>query len=361
MLLCNRYFAIQYLKSILLFLLIVLALIFLIDIAEISRRLADIRDVSFVNIMMLCLYKLPSTFEEISPIIILFGTLLFLNKLSRHSELIISNASGLSFWQVIFPPAMISMLFGLFIIFIVDPLGIEYKDKFSYLEREIKGQNKLINLEDKGQFWSSQKNSTGELIVNAERVYLDELTLIDTTFLQFDSNQNIKEKYDSVYAMFEVNQWILYDVWVDIEGKSREYFETYKIDTKSSELLMFENAIRNSNQSIWTIFGVIKKLNMNSLNPTKHVVDLNFLIAMPALMLALVLTAACFCVKLFRVQYSFFMIILGIIVGLLLFFVNHISYILSENEIFNPILGAWWHIITAILIATKVLISREDG
>ena len=82
---------------------------------------------------------------------------------------------------------------------------------------------------------------------------------------------------------------------------------------------------------------------------------------MPALMLALVLTAACFCVKLFRVQHSIFMIILGIIVGLLLFFVNHISYILSENEIFNPILGAWWHIITAILIATKVLISREDG
>jgi lipopolysaccharide export LptBFGC system permease protein LptF len=41
--------------------------------------------------------------------------------------------------------------------------------------------------------------------------------------------------------------------------------------------------------------------------------------------------------------------------------VNHISYILSENEIFNPILGAWWPIITVILIATKVLISREDG
>ena len=109
------------------------------------------------------------------------------------------------------------------------------------------------------------------------------------------------------------------------------------------------------------LIGSVKKLNMNSLNPTKHVVDLNFLIAMPALMLALVLTAACFCVKLFRVQHSIFMIILGIIVGLLLFFVNHISYILSENEIFNPILGAWWHIITAILIATKVLISREDG
>ena len=361
MLLYNKYFAIQYLKSIVLIFFIALALIFLIDISEISRRLADVSDVSLINIVTLSLYKLPSTFEEVSPVVILFGTLLFLNKLSRHSELIISNASGLSFWQVITPPAVISILFGLFVIFIIDPLGIQYKDNFSLLERDVKGENKFINLEDEKEFWSSQKNSIGELIVNAERVYLNQLTLIDATFLQFDDNQNLLEKYDSTYAKFEANQWILHNVWADMEGKSREYLETHKIETNSNELLMFENAIKNSNQSIWTILGVIKKLNLNSISTTKHVVDLNFLIAMPALMLALVLTAACFCVKLFRVQHSIFMIILGIIVGLLLFFVNHISYILSENEIFNPILGAWWHIITAILIATKVLISREDG
>tara|TARA_Y100000591_G_scaffold258264_1_gene230428 strand:+ start:2002 stop:3087 length:1086 start_codon:yes stop_codon:yes gene_type:complete len=361
MLLYNRYFAIQYLKSILLIFFIALALIFLIDISEISRRLADVGDISLINIIILSIYKLPSTFEEISPVVILFGTLLFLNRLSRHSELIISNASGLSFWQVITPPAVISVLFGLFMILVVDPLGIQYKDNFSILERDIKGQNKLINLENKKEFWSAQKNSSGELIVNADQVYLNQLTLIDATFLQFDNNKNIKEKYDSAYAKFEANQWLLYNVWVDKEGKSREYFETYKVDTESSELLMFENAIKNSNQSIWTIFGVIKKLNLNGISPTKQIVDLNFLIAMPALMLALVLTAACFCIKLFRVQHSIFMIILGVIVGLLLFFVNHISYILSENEIFNPILGAWWHIITAILIASKVLISKEDG
>ena len=45
----------------------------------------------------------------------------------------------------------------------------------------------------------------------------------------------------------------------------------------------------------------------------------------------------------------------------LYYFCESTFHILSENEIFNPILGAWWHIITAILIATKVLISREDG
>ena len=361
MLLYNKYFAFQYLKTVLLVLVIVLALIFLIDISEISRRLADIKDVSFIDIITLSLYKLPSTFEEISPIVILFGTLLFLNRLSRHSELIISNASGLSFWQVMAPPALISVLFGFFVVLIVDPLGIQYKDNFSLLERSVKGQNTLVNLDNETEFWSSQKNSTGELIVNAERVYLSDLTLIDATFLQFDSDRNIKEKYDSTYAKFETNKWILYDVWIDRDGKNREYFETHEIYTESSELLMFENVIKNSNQSIWTILGVIDKLRINSIVPTKHIVDLNFLVATPALMLALVLTAACFCIKLFRVQYSFFMVILGIIVGLLLFFVNHISYILSENEIFNPILGAWWHIITAILLAARVLILREDG
>ena len=48
MLLYNKYFAIQYLKSILLIFFIALALIFLIDISEISRRLADVSDVSLM-------------------------------------------------------------------------------------------------------------------------------------------------------------------------------------------------------------------------------------------------------------------------------------------------------------------------
>ena len=152
--------------------------------------------------------------------------LLFLNKLSRHSELIISNTSGLSFWQVITPPAVISILFGLFVIFIIDPLGIQYKDNFSLLERDVKGENKFINLEDEKEFWSSQKNSIGELIVNAEQVYLNQLTLIDATFLQFDDNQNLLEKYDSTYN--EANQWILHNVWADMEGKAANILKLIK-------------------------------------------------------------------------------------------------------------------------------------
>ena len=75
----------------------------------------------------------------------------------------------------------------------------------------------------------------------------------------------------------------------------------------------------------------------------------------------MVLVAACFSVKLFRVKHVIFMVLSGIIVGFLLFTTNYVSFILSENEIFNPLLGAWWHIITIILISIKVLISQEDG
>ena len=38
-------------------------------------------------------------------------------------------------------------------------------DNFSLLERDVKGENKFINLEDEKEFWSC-KNSIGELIVN---------------------------------------------------------------------------------------------------------------------------------------------------------------------------------------------------
>ena len=78
------------------------------------------------------------------------------------------------------------------------------------------------------EFWSSQKNSIGELIVNAEQVYLNQLTLIDATFLQFDDNQNLLEKYDSTYAKFEANQWILHNVWADMEGKAENILKLIK-------------------------------------------------------------------------------------------------------------------------------------
>jgi len=359
--LLNNYFIKTYLISIIHISVVSALLIFLIDLVEISRKFDAIDNFAFYELLKLSAYKLPSTFEDVSPIIIVIGTLACLFKLSKNSEIIISNAIGMSIWQIILPLAICAALFGLAIVTILSPISIQMKDNFIQLEKNIKGNIITDNHNLDVEFWSSQKNIIGELIINAEQIDFDTLDLIGVTILQFNKKMDIVTRYDSASAYIDDGQWYLDKTWITDQDNISKFIGKTTINTNYDEIFLEEAILKNSEQSIWTIYDTITKLKKNNVSHVKQLIDLNFYIALPILMAGLVLLSACFMVKQFRIQHSLIMLILGIIVGMLIFVVNHISYILSESEIFNPILGAWWHIILIYLIATKILILREDG
>lgn len=358
----TRYLVKQFLSSTFLILLIFGICIFLIDIAEISKELENAENSSIFIILRLSILKLPNTCEDFLPLIILFGTMLFFNRLSKNSELTVAKSSGLSIWQILLPCIISTLIIGFITILSLNPAGINLKNKYIDLEQSVTDETlgSLLTKED-ASFWSSQSNSLGPLIVYSKKVLPQHLTLLNATFIQYDKNYSITERVDSAYAIFDKSSWILEKAWITSASNTKTFQEIFTIETQTNELIILEDVLKNSDQSIWTIFNTIKRLNQNGINPVKHTVNLNFLIAFPALLCSMVLVAACFSVKLFRVKHVIFMVLSGIIVGFLLFTTNYVSFILSENEIFNPLLGAWWHIITIILISIKVLISQEDG
>lgn len=358
----NKYFTSQFLSSIFLILLAFILLIFLIDIAEISKELENVQNSNFMTIIKLSLFKLPSTFEEFLPLIIFFGTMLFFHRLSKHSELIIAKAAGLSIWQILIPCLITSLIMGILTISFLNPLGIGLKNKYINLEQSVTDEKlDLLLTKEEDDFWSAQINSFGPLIIYSKKVLPQHLTLLNSTFIQYDPEYNIIERVDSAYAKFENNSWVLEKAWVANSQRKQNYYESYIIQTQTNELIILEDVLKYSDQSIWMIMNTIEKLTQNGINPVKHTVNLNFLIAFPALLCSMVLVAACFSVKLFRIKHIIFMVLLGVIVGFLIFTTNYVSFILSENQIFNPILGAWWHIIAIILVSIKVLINQEDG
>lgn len=359
--LLNKYLIRTYLISIIQISVVSAILIFLIDLVEISRRFDEISNFTFYELLKLSAYKLPSTLEEVSPIIVVIGTLACLFKLSKNSEIIISNAFGMSIWQIILPIAICAVGFGIGIVTILNPVSLKMKNNFIQLEKSIKGSTVPVNHNLDNEFWSSQKNNIGELIINAELIDFDTLDLIGVTIIQFNRKMDFVTRYDSASAYISDGQWHLDKTWVTDQDKIAKFVGNAKVDTYSDEIFLQEEILKNSEQSIWTINYTITKLKKNNVSYVKHLSDLNFYIALPILMAGLVLVSACFMVKQFRIQHSLIMLILGVISGMLIFVVNHISYILSESEIFNPILGAWWHIILIYLIATKILILREDG
>tara|TARA_Y100000590_G_scaffold457803_1_gene611194 strand:- start:12864 stop:13952 length:1089 start_codon:yes stop_codon:yes gene_type:complete len=358
----KRYFSQIFISSTFLVISVCSLLIYLIDLSEILKKTSNSSDIGFHIILNLALLKLPATLEEFLPIAILFGTLIFFYRLSKNYELITLNASGLSIWQILSPCLFIALLIGILSVLIINPISLKSEIKYSEIEKTVtKEKINLFLSKYENEFWSYQKNSIGPIVINSKRILPKSLTLINATFYQYNKENVIINKIDSRYATYTDNTWKLEDVKLIGLDLSQKHLKEYVIESDTDEELIYEDVMQNYKLSIWQLNQRISDLKKNDLNYTKHLVNLHFLIAFPAFLCSMVLVAATLSVKLFRVKHLMFMILFGIIIGFLLFVTNYVSHILSINGIFNPLLGAWWHITLITLISLKILLKQEDG
>jgi len=261
--LLNRYFIKTYLISIIQISIVSAILIFLIDLVEISKRFDEISNIAFYELIKLSTYKLPYTFKDISPIIIVIGTLTCLYKLSKSSEIVISNAVGISIWQIISPITLCAISFGIIIVAILSPISIQMQHQFTQLEKSIKGNDTPVSQNIDNEFWSSQKNIVGELIINAEQIDINDLSLVGVTILQFNEEMDLVARYDSTNAYLDNGEWHLDKTWVTDQENISKFIGKTIVNTFSDDIFLQESILQNSEKSIWTIKDTITKLKKN--------------------------------------------------------------------------------------------------
>jgi len=102
-----RYFYKKYLTTLFYSLIISTVFVFIVDTAELSRRISKAGDGDIILSINLAFLKLPEMVFEIFPFIILFGTLATFYSMAKSSELVIFRSSGISIWKILTPPILI--------------------------------------------------------------------------------------------------------------------------------------------------------------------------------------------------------------------------------------------------------------
>ena len=132
--------------------------VFIIDTAELSRRISKAGDGDIILAIKLAFFKLPEMVFEIFPFIILFGSLATFYNMAKSSELVIFRSSGISIWKILTPPILVVSIIGLFIILALQPFIAFTSAKFKEIEaRSIRGQVSLITLSENG-LWLKEEN-----------------------------------------------------------------------------------------------------------------------------------------------------------------------------------------------------------
>lgn len=356
----THYLAKQYALWFLVFFVGLTGIIYLFEIAELMRRTANMTDTTLRIVLHMGFYKLPDTISKIMPFVVLFSGMFTFWKLTRSQELIIARSAGVSAWQFLAPALLVTLLFSLVNVTIINPIGAVMTTKYQTMEaRYLKGGPSL-ELTGAG-LWLRQKEGNRQYLLHADRVSLDPLTMEPIIVFIYDQNDKYLGRVDAPKAVLHGQTWVLSKAWFNWDDETSGYEVEYRLDTTLTLEKIQESMAPPNTISFWHLPRFIQALRSIGLPPARHELKLQTLLAEPVLLCAMVFFAAAFSLRLNRRGGILNAMMAGMFVGSVVYSVNNVVTTLGANQTLPVVLAAWMIPLLALIGGQATLLYLEDG
>lgn len=342
------------------------ALIFFINLIDAKDKISGSGAPIYIAMSMAFL-QIPDFLNDVISSLVLLSAIITFSHLSNKSEITIIRVSGFSLWQVIRPAAVTSLLLGIIWVTIFGPISIKMVKEFNALEAKyVKNEIREV-VAPIGGIWLKQPNieeGDEELVIQAKRVYSENLELNQVTLWFFDRHGQFYQKIDAKEMTLQKGAWLLQDVIINGKDKLNYKQESLLIPTQLEADFVTQKIVNNfQNVKLFSIFDLpdlIKNLQESGFNPRKFKVYFHSLISKPLLFMAMTLIACYFGLNHIRNQNSTLMIFLGVIAGLIFYITSSIMSALGASGLISIFASTW--VIAAIILAIgTLLIYRKES
>ena len=320
-----------------------------------------------VDILVLTALKVPGEIYQIIALITMLATLtLFLN-LSRSSELVVTRASGRSALRSLISPVLVAILIGAVTVAVFNPIVAATSKKYDSLSKHfLRGSESVLSISREG-LWLRQGSESGQTVIRAERANLDGTELFNVTFVGFGTDGLPSYRIEAESARLAPGAWIATNAkhWRFVAGENAE-LKAERLSTLSVPSDMTADQIRDGFGSpdsipIWELPAFIERLERAGLSARRHRVWFQTELAKPLFLAMMVLIGAGFTMRHTRFGRTGVMVMLALLMGFSIFFIQNFAKILSENGQLPILLGAWAPPVAGILLAFGLLLHMEDG
>jgi lipopolysaccharide export system permease protein len=350
----------QYLKWFFIILVGLLSVVFIFDALELMRRTSAKPDVTYGIVLLMALLNLPDIGQKILPFIALFAAMLTLWRLTRSQELIIVRAIGVSVWQFLLPMLVCTFALSIFYLFAVNPLGALMKKSYQAMEEHYIDRSALLELSSAG-LWLRQSNADAKVLLHADAVTLEPLTLKPVIIFMYDTNNNYTGRIDADNAVLKKGAWEIKAGWLNLKDNAPQKIADYSLPTELTiEKIQESMAIPNT-VSFWELPSFIDALEATGFPGINHRMLYYSLLAQPIFLCAMVFFAACFSLGMARHGGAFVTALAGLCVGSFAFGFNDVVYTLGANQSLPALLAAFAVPLIALSAGTTALLHLEDG
>lgn len=356
----GRYFFLRHVLITTWFFLGIFALVYIVDFTELSRRMSEVPQFTVLLGLTLSAMRVPLVMLQTTPFIALFAGMATLIALNRRYELVIARAAGVSAWQFLRPVCLGALLFGLLAVGVLNPLAAR---GFAWAEQM---ENSLLSREARsvaafGTPWLRQRADGRDMVIGAQSVLSNGLELAFPVFLEIEQAAGIVERIDADRAYLRDGYWELVNARRLKEGEVPVEEKILKIPTDLRAEFVQERLARPEIIPFFQLPGKIAVARSFGLNAGGFAMQLNSLIALPFLLVAMTLVAATVSMRFVRMGQSSTLILGGVAAGFLLYVVSVLVKAFGTAGFVPPIVAAWIPVFLATVFGVTFLLHREDG
>ena len=314
-------------------------------------------NLNFFYLIFLSFLNLPSILFEIFPFIFLLSTQIFFISLIDKKELEIFKYSGLNNFMIIKIISLYTFIAGLVLIVIFYNTSAILKKSYLLIKNQYSEDNKYLAVITENGLWIKDEINNNINIINSNNT--EDEFLLDVTITQFNKN-------------FEILN-IIYSKKVDISSYKWKIFEPLVL--KNNQEIIKNEMILTSNfdlKKINSLFSNLSSLTMlelfelrksyNALNYSVVDIDSHLyrIFSYPIYLTLITIFSA---IIMFNIGYqknSFFKIILGIFLSVIIYYINYFLNILGTNEKIPLILSIYMPLIILSIINFISIIKLNE-
>lgn len=356
-----RYLSRQFLTHLFFLMLILMGVIFLFDSIELLRRAANLpHSIPFSLIFSMALLKLAYLTQRVLPMGVLFASIYTCWKLNKTSEIIVIRSTGLSAWQFLSPLLLCAMLIGMVSTTALNPMSSIFLSKYEQMDNVYFNNNSNLVTVSKTGIWLRQPSEQGYALLHSESFDQKEWQLNNVTILFFGDDDSFQQRMDSPTAFLKKGYWDVRAAAINDKAGLRRV-DSLQIPTELTATKIEESFADPDTISFWNIPEYAKIMAETGLPVTRLSIHFNVLLAQPLLFAALVLLAATFSLRPPRFGGTAALILLGVGVGFLIFFMESMLQAFGTSQKIPVYLAAWTPAVIALLLGITALLHLEDG
>jgi lipopolysaccharide export system permease protein len=335
---------------------------FLADYIELIRRGGSKIQATLGLLFEMAALQSPQTAQEVLPFAVLFGTMFAFWWLTRHNELVVARAAGVSVWQFLTPAVLVALLIGIVAVTIFNPIASIAAAAYEKLDARILGAGSNPTLLSNAGFWLRQSDAAGDqIIIHGGKFTSPDLVLDNVSIFFFDDQTRFSSRIDARTARLETGNWLVEDGVRWRPDQPAEAFSRWRLPTQLTPHKIEQSFASPETMSFWDLPGFIELLERSGFPAQRHRLHYDVLLARPFLLCSMVLVAAIFSLRMQRRGGTTLMIVGGVASGFVLYVVSNVVFALGISAKVPVALAAWTPTGISLIFGFSTLLHLEDG